>query len=121
MSPAGRPSDPTRSSAINVGTITGRVVKDLETRGSVTTLIVGTDRVRLKDSKTYVDEATCYTANETEFHKITCFNGLGNSAATRDKANVVAITGRLHYSSWEDHEGVTRYGCEIIANSIDFF
>ena len=35
--------------------ITGRVAKDPETRGSVTTLIVATDRVKLKDGKTYVD------------------------------------------------------------------
>ena len=101
--------------------ITGRVAKDPETRGSVTTLIVATDRVKLKDGKTYVDEATGYTAKETEFHKVTCFNGLGKSAATREKGNVVAISGRIHYSSWEDRDGVTRYGCEIIANSIDFF
>ena len=35
------------------------------------------------------------------------------------QGNVVAITGRLHYSSWEDRDGVTRYGCEIIADKID--
>ena len=39
----------------------------------------------------------------------------------RKKGDVVAITGRLHYSSWEDRDGVTRYGCEIIADKIDFF
>jgi len=105
---------------MNVVTITGRVVKDPETRGTVTTLIVATDRVKLKDGKTYVDEATGYTAKETEFHKVTCFNGLGKSAASREKGNVVGISGRLHYSSWEDRDGITRYGCEIIANSIDF-
>jgi single-strand DNA-binding protein len=106
---------------MNVVNITGRVVKDPETRGTVTTLIVAPDRVKLKDGKTYVDEATGYTAKETEFHKVTCFNGLGKSAASREKGNVVAISGRLHYSSWEDRDGLTRYGCEIIANSIDFF
>ena len=37
--------------------ITGRVAKDPDTRGSVTTLIVATDRVKLRDGKTYVDEA----------------------------------------------------------------
>ncbi|OYX46366.1 MAG: single-stranded DNA-binding protein, partial [Sphingomonas sp. 32-66-10] len=68
---------------MNTVNITGRVAKDPEARGAVTTLIVATDRVKLKDGKTYVDEATGYTAKETEFHKVTCFNGLGKSAASR--------------------------------------
>ncbi|MCW2351735.1 single-stranded DNA-binding protein [Sphingobium sp. B12D2B] len=101
--------------------IAGRVVKDPETRGSVITLIVATDRVKLKDGKTYVDEATGYTAKETEFHKVTCFNGLSRSGASRKKGDVVAISGSLHYSSWEDRDGTTRYGCEIWADKIDFF
>ena len=101
--------------------LVGRVAKDPETRGSVTTLIVATDRVKLKDGKTYVDEATGYTAKETEFHKVTCFNGLARSGASRKKGDVVAISGSLHYSSWEDREGITRYGCEIRADKIDFF
>ena len=101
--------------------ITGRVAKDPETRNTVVTLIVATDRVKLKEGKTFVDEATGYTAKETEFHKVTCFNGLGKAAASREKGDVVAITGRLHYSRWQDTQGVDRYGCEIIADRIDFF
>jgi single-strand DNA-binding protein len=122
VSPAGRPPEPTRKGkAMNNVNITGRVAKDPETRGTVTTFTVATDRVKLKDGKTCIDEATGYTAKETEFHKVTCFNGLGKSAALREKGNVVAITGRLHHSSWEDRDGTTRYGCEIIADKIDFF
>jgi single-strand DNA-binding protein len=106
---------------MNIVNLTGRVAKDPETRGTVVTLIVVTDRVKLKDGKTYTDEATGYTAKESEFHKVTCFSGLGKAAATRNKGDVVAITGRLHYSRWEDQEGVARYGCEVIADRIDFF
>ncbi len=84
--------------------LAGRVAMDPETRGAVTTLIVATDRVKLRDGKTYVDDATGYTAKETEFHKVTCFNGLGKAGASRKKGDVVAITGRLHYSSWEDRD-----------------
>ena len=109
-----------RTTMINVN-LAGRVAKDLEVRNNVTTLIVATDSVKLKDGKTYIDEETGYTAKETEFHKITCFNGLGKGAATRDKGDVVAITGRIHYSSWTDRDGTIRYGCEIIADKIDFF
>ncbi len=35
--------------------------------------------------------------------------------------DIVAINGRLHYSSWENRDVITRYDCKIIANSIDFF
>jgi single-stranded DNA-binding protein len=29
--------------------------------------------------------------------------------------------GFLHYSTWEDRDRNARYGCEIIADRIDFF
>ena len=102
--------------------LVGRLSRDPETRNgntTVTTIFVATDRPKLRDGKTYKDESG-YTAKETEFHKVTCFNGLGKAGASRKKGDVVAITGRLHYSSWEDRDGVTRYGCEIIADKVDF-
>lgn len=104
---------------MNSVNIAGRVAK-VEARNPVTTLIVATDRVKLREGKTYIDEETGFTAKDTEFHKVTCFNGLGKAAATRKPGDSVAISGRLHYSSWEDREGITRYGCEIIADKIDF-
>ena len=102
--------------------IAGRVAKDPDTRGSVTTLIVATDRVKLRDGKTYVDEATGYTAKETEFHKVTCFNGLAKAiAGNRKKGDLIAIEGRLHYTRWQDSDGNDRYGCEIIADRAEFY
>jgi single-strand DNA-binding protein len=106
---------------MNVVNLTGRIAKDPETRGTVTTLIVATDRVKLKDGKTYTDEATGYTAKESEFHKVTCFGGLGKAVTSRKKGDVVAVNGRLHYSRWEDRDGTARYGCEIVAERVDFF
>ena len=29
-------------------------------------------------------------------------------------------TGRIHYTRWTDNEGQTRYGCEIVAEQVDF-
>ena len=107
---------------MNIVNITGRVAKDPETRSTVTTLIVATDRVKLKDGKTYVDEATGYTAKETEFHKVTCFNGLAKAiAGNRKKGDLIAIEGRLHYTRWQDSDGNDRYGCEIIADRAEFY
>jgi single-strand DNA-binding protein len=33
---------------------------------------------------------------------------------------MVAVRGRIHYSKWTDREGVERYGCEIIAEDVQF-
>lgn len=58
---------------------------------------------------------------ETEWHRITCFNGVGKCVAEHvTKGAMVMVTGRIHYSRWTDSEGQTRYGCEIIAEQVDF-
>lgn len=104
--------------------LVGRLAKDPETRNAgntdVTTIIVATDRIKLKDGKSYKGEDG-FTAKETEFHKVTCFNGLGRAVAgNRKKGDVVAVQGRLHYTRWQDGQGNDRYGCEIIAEKVDF-
>ncbi|MFZ5742985.1 MAG: single-stranded DNA-binding protein [Pseudomonadota bacterium] len=58
---------------------------------------------------------------ETEWHRITCFNGVGKCVAEHvTKGAMVMVTGRIHYSRWTDNTGQTRYGCEIIAEQVDF-
>jgi single-strand DNA-binding protein len=58
---------------------------------------------------------------ETEWHRITCFNGVGKSVAEHvTKGAMVMVTGRIHYTRWTDVEGQTRYGCEIIGEQVDF-
>ena len=99
--------------------LVGRLSRDPETRNgntTVTTIFVATDRPKLRDGKTYKDESG-YTAKETEFHKVTCFNGLATAVANnRNKGDLVAVEGRLHYTRWQDADGNDRYGCEIIAD-----
>jgi single-strand DNA-binding protein len=58
---------------------------------------------------------------ETEWHRITCFNGVGKCVAEHvAKGAMIMVTGRIHYTKWNDAEGQTRYGCEIIAEQVDF-
>lgn len=58
---------------------------------------------------------------ETEWHRITCFNGVGKCVAEHvTKGAMVMVTGRIHYTRWTDNAGQTRYGCEIIAEQVDF-
>ena len=63
-----------------------------------------------------------FTVKETEFHKVTLFNGLGKAVAeNKEKGDMIAIEGRLHYTRWQDSDGNDRYGCEIIADRAEFY
>ena len=58
---------------------------------------------------------------ETEWHRITCFNGTGKSVAEHvTKGTMIMVTGRIHYTRWTDAEGQIKYGCEIIGEQVDF-
>ena len=107
----------------NIAILTGRIARDPETRETkggtnVTGITVVTDRpARDKDGKTYKDE-NGYTAKESEFHRVTCFNGLAKTVGQYcSKGQLVSVQGRIHYTQWEDKDGVTRYGTEILAES----
>jgi single-strand DNA-binding protein len=87
----------------------------------IATFSLGTSRPkRDSEGKTYKD-ASGFTAKETEWHRVTCFNGLGRIiAAHATKGMLVSVRGRLHYTRWTDREGIERYGCEVIADEVQF-
>jgi len=109
----------------NLVILVGRIARDPETRTTtggtdITSVSVVTDRPARKEGKTYKDE-NGFTAKDSEFHRVTCFNGLGaNVAKYCTKGQLVTVEGRIHYTSWDDKDGVKRYGCEIIADKVDF-
>ena len=109
----------------NIVLLVGNLGNDPETRtGSndttITTFSVGTSRpARNSDGKTFKD-ANGYTVKGTEWHRITCFNGLGKTVAQYAKRGMlVSVQGRLHYSQFEK-DCVTRYATEIIAEDVQF-
>lgn len=58
---------------------------------------------------------------QTEWHRITAFNGLGKTVAEYgSKGMKVSVQGRLHYSKWTDQAGQTRYGVDIYASEVEF-
>ena len=58
---------------------------------------------------------------DTEWHRITCFNGVGKTVAQYvDKGQKVMVRGRIHYTRWTDNENIERYGVEIIADEVTF-
>ncbi len=88
-------------------------VRSAQSGASITSLSLATTR-SFKD-------AEGGRQTETEWHRITCFNGIGKCVAEHvNKGAMVMVTGRIHYSRWTDSEGQTRYGCEIIAEQVDF-
>lgn len=103
----------------------GRLAADPTSRDTASTKITElrlvTDRPRIRDGKVQKDPETGYTLKDAEFHKITAFNGLGVPVREhKAKGDQLAIIGRLHYTKWTDSEGTDRYGCEIVAEEIEF-
>lgn len=59
--------------------------------------------------------------SDTEWHRITCFNGVGKAVAEHvKKGALIMVSGRIHYTRWTDQAGTDRFGCEIIAEQVDF-
>jgi single-strand DNA-binding protein len=110
----------------NIVLLVGNLGNDPELRSAgsntdVASFTLGTSRPkRDSEGKTYKDESG-FTAKDTEWHRVTCFNGLGRVVAQHaTKGMLVSVRGRLHYTRWTDKEGVERYGCEVIADDVQF-
>ena len=87
----------------------------------VATFSLGTSRPkRDADGKTFKDDSG-FTAKATEWHRVTCFNGLGKTVAQyARKGMLVSVRGRLHNTKWTDKDGIERFGYEIIADDVQF-
>ncbi len=108
----------------NLVILIGRIAAAPETRQSgetsITSFTLVTDRPKIVDGRTVKNDKG-YTETLAEFHRITCFNGLGGSVAKhKAKGDMVEVQGRLHYSDWTDREGVKRYSVEIVADEVLF-
>jgi single-strand DNA-binding protein len=110
----------------NIVILVGNLGADAQARSTtggtdVATFNLGTSRVkRDSDGKTYKDESG-FTAKDTEWHRVTCFNGLGRVVAQHAvKGMLVSVRGRLHNTRWTDGEGVERFGYEIVADDVQF-
>jgi len=87
---------------------------------NITNFNLATSRPRLSEGRVMRDD-NGYRVMDTEWHRITCFNGLGKKVVEHcEKGMKVLVHGRIHYSKWIDSMGNDRYGCEIIAEKVDF-
>jgi single-strand DNA-binding protein len=109
----------------NIVILAGNLGQDSETRVTqggtrITHLTLATSRPRYAEGKPVRDKDG-RRVQDTEWHRITCFNGLGKTVEEYCKKGMkLLVRGRIHYSKWTDKDGVDRYGCEIIAETVDF-
>ena len=109
----------------NIVILAGNIGQEPETRTTtggtkITHLTLATSRPRYADGKPVKDDKG-NRVQDTEWHRITCFNGLGTTVEKYcTKGMKLLVRGRIHYTKWTDKDGVERYGCEIIAETVDF-
>ncbi|MDI6025952.1 single-stranded DNA-binding protein [Corticibacterium sp. UT-5YL-CI-8] len=109
----------------NIVILAGNIGQDPETVTTVnetciTRFTLATSRPRYADGKVLRDKDG-YRVQDTEWHRITCFNGLGKTVQQYcEKGMKVLVRGRIHYTKWTDRDGVERYSTEIIAETVDF-
>lgn len=109
----------------NIVILAGNIGADPESRTTqggtnITTLRLATSRPQYKDGKIVRDDQG-RRVQDTEWHRITCFNGLGKTVQQHCTTGMkVLVRGRIHYTKWTDQQGNDRYGCEIIAETVDF-
>ena len=108
----------------NLVILIGRIASAPETRqtsnGSVTNFTLVTDRPKIVDGKTVKNEQG-YTETLPEYHRVTVFNGLGQTVAKhKRKGDMIQTQGRIHYSKWTDSNQIERYSAEIVADEVLF-
>ena len=109
----------------NIVILAGNIGQHPETRTTqggtrIAHFTLATSRPRYSEGKVVRDKDG-YRVQDTEWHRITAFNGLGKTIEEHcEKGMKVLVRGRIHYTKWTDQQGNDRYGCEIIAETVDF-
>jgi single-strand DNA-binding protein len=102
---------------INKVILVGNVGGDPEVRympngNAVTTLSIAT-------SETWKDKQTGDKQERTEWHRVVCFNRLGEIAGEYvRKGSKLYVEGSLRTRKWQDPQGQDRYTTEIVAGDI---
>ena len=87
----------------------------------ITQFSLATSRPKRDSDGKILKDADGRRVEDTEWHRITRFNGVGKTVAQYvDKGQKVVVRGRIHYTRWTDNENIERYGVEIIADEVTF-
>lgn len=110
----------------NLVILAGNVGTEPETRStrggtSVTQFTLATSRPKRDSDGKILKDNNGYRIEDTEWHRITCFNGLGKTVAEHvGKGQKLLVRGRIHYTRWTDSDNIERFGVEIIADEVNF-
>ncbi len=75
--------------------------------------------LRLATSDSWRDKQTGEMQDRTEWHRVVCFNRLGEIAGEYlRKGSKVYIEGRIQTRKWQDNTGNERYTTEIVASEL---
>lgn len=75
--------------------------------------------ISLATSETWKDKQTGDKQERTEWHRVVCFNRLGEIAGEYvRKGSKLYIEGSLRTRKWQDQQGQERYTTEIVATDI---
>ncbi len=84
-------------------------VRTTQSGTKITNFTLATSRPRLAEGRVQRDE-NGYRVMDTEWHRITCFNGLGKTVAEHcEKGMKVMVHGRIHYTKWTDACSATNW------------
>ena len=73
----------------------------------------------LATSETWKDKVTGEKQERTEWHRVVCFNKLGEIVNEYvKKGSKLYIEGSLRTRKWQDQQGQDRYATEIVANEL---
>lgn len=87
-------------------------VRYMQNGNAVTTLALATSEI-------WKDKQTGERQERTEWHRIICFNRLGEIAGEYvRKGSKLYVEGSLRTRKWQDQQGQDRYTTEIIASDI---
>ncbi|CEG58146.1 single-stranded DNA-binding protein [Legionella fallonii] len=87
-------------------------VRYLPNGNAVTTLSIAT-------SESWKDKTTGEKQDRTEWHRVVCFNRLGEIAGEYlRKGSKLYVEGSLRTRKWQDQQGQDRYTTEIVASDI---
>ena len=87
----------------------------------ITNFSLATSRPKRDQDGKIMKDGEGRRVEDTEWHRITCFNGVGKTVAQYvEKGQKVMVRGRIHYTRWTDDQNIERYGVEIIADEVTF-